>query len=378
MSRGKVFVNSRDTTKKLTVLIAGAHGFIGRSLCSVFENRGFEVTFLGWHTERMNTIGWDFLDDRGLVDFDAVISVNGSPIFHHEGRDINEWDESVKTAIEQSRIGPAAQLAKYIRESKKKPAVFITASMANYYPFSESKVYTEDWRHPVDKRELEKEDLRLSYWSRLSAAWEKAANVDPIAGLQHSFKDPNAPHYNNPFYASTGAQETQDEEINKCRVVNVRLGAVLDKYGGMYRRFHYLSNKGMMRSWGSGKQTLPWIHLEDACEMFVHAAVNNIEGPLNAVAPDMVDVDTIAKGFAEVGGSRMYLPFRLSAADIISRLGAVRAQQLLMSTKVLPQRALDTGFEFKHPTFELAVQDMKKPEWWRSEYDSEMEIRNLN
>jgi NAD dependent epimerase/dehydratase family enzyme len=72
------------------------------------------------------------------------------------------------------------------------------------------------------------------------------------------------------------------------------------------------------------------------------------------------------------------LPGRISSESIIERFGPVRAQYLLQTTKVLPQRALDTGFQFRFNTLQDAIDDMASPVWWRSELDKDKVERNFN
>lgn len=48
----------------------------------------------------------------------------------------------------------------------------------------------------------------------------------------------------------------------------------------------YLGLGGPM---GTGKQILPWIHLEDLCRLIQHCLESDkCKGPLNAVAPEIV------------------------------------------------------------------------------------------
>lgn len=46
---------------------------------------------------------------------------------------------------------------------------------------------------------------------------------------------------------------------------------------------------GMGSFIGEGKQPLPWIHIDDLCNLIKHAVENrNVNGVLNGVAPDII------------------------------------------------------------------------------------------
>lgn len=71
--------------------------------------------------------------------------------------------------------------------------------------------------------------------------------------------------------------------------VKLRTGVVVGREGGMIQSIWMPFFLGLGGPIGTGKQILPWIHLEDLCRLIQHCLESEkCQGPLNAVAPDIV------------------------------------------------------------------------------------------
>lgn len=71
--------------------------------------------------------------------------------------------------------------------------------------------------------------------------------------------------------------------------VIIRSGVVLGREGGMIKNMILPFFFGLGGPIGSGKQYLPWIHIEDLTRLITFALENeNVEGVLNGVAPQVV------------------------------------------------------------------------------------------
>lgn len=99
---------------------------------------------------------------------------------------------------------------------------------------------------------------------------------------------------------------------------------------------------------GDGKQILPWIHIEDLCQLIKFSIENkHINGVLNGVAPDIITNEEFTKVFSSV----MWRPalFTTPAFVIEKLFGKERAALLLTGAKIQPKRTLETGFKYKYP-----------------------------
>jgi hypothetical protein len=105
---------------------------------------------------------------------------------------------------------------------------------------------------------------------------------------------------------------------------------------------------------GSGKQWYPWVHRADAVGALVFLLTHpEMEGPVNAVSPDMVTM----KAFAEELGRVLGRPSWLSVPSFVLRtiLGEM-AGMVLEGRRILPVRLLEAEYVFKYPTLRAALE----------------------
>ena len=104
---------------------------------------------------------------------------------------------------------------------------------------------------------------------------------------------------------------------------------------------------------GSGRQWMPWIHVEDLARMFVFAAeTSSLSGAVNGSAPEPVQNLDFTKALGRAVKRPALFPapaFMLRAA--LGEFAAV----LLASQRVVPKAALDAGFEFSYPDIDAAL-----------------------
>ena len=106
---------------------------------------------------------------------------------------------------------------------------------------------------------------------------------------------------------------------------------------------------------GSGKQWMPWVHVEDVSRLFIWAAENEVSGVFNAVSPNPAR----NKDFTKALGSTLHRPTILPAPGfaIKALLGELGAH-VLDSVRVVPEAALKAGFQFKFPNLDGALIDV--------------------
>ena len=110
---------------------------------------------------------------------------------------------------------------------------------------------------------------------------------------------------------------------------------------------------------GSGKQWMPWIHIDDLVELYVEAIINkNLHGAYNAAAPEHVDQTTMIKGIGKALERPTFLPPvpKFLMKTVLGEMSTVITE----GSRVSSQKLIDTGFEFKFTELQQALNDLLK------------------
>ena len=135
------------------------------------------------------------------------------------------------------------------------------------------------------------------------------------------------------------------------------VGGVLDVLLGLVR-------KGLGGTNGDGRQYVSWVHGDD----FVRAVDRVIEdeqlcGPVNVCSPNPLPNAEFMRELRRVAGVRIGLP----ATRWMLELGAIflktETELILKSRRVVPTKLLQSGFEFRYPTWPEAAADLYRR--WR-------------
>jgi uncharacterized protein (TIGR01777 family) len=104
---------------------------------------------------------------------------------------------------------------------------------------------------------------------------------------------------------------------------------------------------------GSGRQYMTWIHVDDWVGLLRHALTGAASGPLNLTAPNPVT----NADFARALGRAMRRPAIVPTPAFVLRLalGEMADALLLGGQRVVPAKAVASGYEFKHPTVDAAL-----------------------
>jgi hypothetical protein len=107
---------------------------------------------------------------------------------------------------------------------------------------------------------------------------------------------------------------------------------------------------------GHGRQYMPWIHLEDLCELFAAALTDGrYDGPINGVGPAPVTNADFARTLGRVLRRPAILP---APAPVLRLLFGESATAILAGQNARPARAQALGFRFAHQTLEAALRDL--------------------
>jgi uncharacterized protein (TIGR01777 family) len=292
------------------VLVTGATGFLGSRLVASLQKEGHRVTRLVRRSPQAGEALWNYqerqIDVEQLATADAVIHLAGESIA--EGR----WNDAKKRRIRESRELGTRFLAESIARLPRRPQVLASASAIGYYGDRGDEQLTED--SPPGQ----------GFLPEVCQAWEAACRPATEAGV---------------------------------RVVNVRIGVVLDKRGGALAKMLLPFKLGAGGRVGSGRQWWSWIALEDLIRVFQTALANErLTGPINGTAPQPVTNREFTKTLGKVLGRPTVFPMPAFAARLA--LGEMANDLLLASARVLPKRLKENVFQFQHPELEGALRSV--------------------
>ena len=145
-----------------------------------------------------------------------------------------------------------------------------------------------------------------------------------------------------------------DISASSDRTAIIRISVVLSKNGGALKRLLPLFKMGLGSAVGSGKQYMPWIHIDDLVSVFYNALFNeSYKGVYNAVAPE----HSTNQGFSEALAKSLHKPFFVPnvPAFALKLVFGEMASVLLKGSRVNDQKLLDAGFSFKYPAISGAL-----------------------
>lgn len=298
------------------VLISGASGLIGSPLVAVFRQRGDEVIALvrrsprnfherEWHPEQP-------VSPELISGFDVVVHLSGESV---AGR----WTEPKKRRIRESRVITTQNLTRALIATDKKPATFVCASAIGYYGNRGDEVLTEE------------SSAGKGFLTEVCREWEAATEPAQQAGI---------------------------------RVVNLRTGIVLSRSGGAFKKMLLPFRLGLGGRIGSGQQWWSWIHIEDFVRAVLYilqsASGQRLNGPINMTAPHPVTNADFTKTLAHTLHRPAIFPVPGFATRIV--FGEFAIEGLLASARVMPDKLLTDGFEFRHSELQEALADLLSAE----------------
>jgi len=131
---------------------------------------------------------------------------------------------------------------------------------------------------------------------------------------------------------------------------------VLGKDGGFLKPLILPFKLGLGGRMGSGKQWMPWIHLDDhvsICQMLLENT--ELAGEFNLTAPHPVINREFVRILARTLRRPAYLPLPTWA---LKMLFGEMSELLLGSQRIIPKRLIDTKYQFKFPELETAMHDI--------------------
>jgi uncharacterized protein (TIGR01777 family) len=298
------------------VLITGGTGLVGRHLCRLLSDKGYDIAILSRSGSRNTpaefpTYHWDI--DKNEVDQEAINTCDH--MIHLAGVNIGEkrWTRHQKEEILNSRIKSANLIFNNLNIQNTRLKTFISASATGYYGSATSGKIHVETDQPED-----------SFLGEICRLWEQSAD---------QFKNP------------------------ALRVVKIRTGIVLSKNGGALSRFKIPAKLGLGSALGRGKQYLPWIHMDDLCNIYLKAIEDkNMAGSYNAVAPEHVTNAEFAKKIAQLINKPFWFPNIPSI--LIKLVFGEMSVMLLNGNRVSSKKIEATGYQFFFPDIDSALKDL--------------------
>lgn len=295
------------------ILITGATGLIGRQLIPYLQMQGHRISVLS--RKKMNIDGatvfvWDV--EKQTIETDALKGIN--TIIHLAGEGIADkrWTAKRKAQIIDSRVKSAQLLYKTIKETNSTLATFVSASAVGYYGDRKGEFLNES------------DNPGHGFLFDCCIQWEAAADEGIAMGI---------------------------------RVVKIRIGLLLSEKDGalaaMARPIKFFIGAPL----GSGKQWVPWIHIDDVIGIFTKAVEDEtMQGAYNAAAPYPATNKLVVKRIAW-HLSRPVWPIHVPKMVLKAILGELSIL-VLMSSNTSAQKILDAGYQFKFLDLDEALREI--------------------
>jgi len=298
------------------VLVSGASGFIGSALCDALLVRGDTVVGLTRDPKRARRTNpsvswhaWEPTLERPPAE--AFEGVDG--VVNLLGEKINQrWTDEAKQRIMESRRTGTHNLVGAIAGLERKPRVLVNQSAIGYYGDRGAAIVDES------------SESGEGFDAEVTREWERAAHEVEASGV---------------------------------RLVVVRTGHVLDPRGGFLKQLLGPFKLGVGGPLAGGEQYVSWIHVDDEVGLLLWALDDDsVAGTINATAPNPATNRDFSKSLGKALGRPAVVPVPGLALDAMygKEFGAV----LRGGQRVIPRRALDLGYEFRHPDLDGALEEL--------------------
>jgi uncharacterized protein len=300
---------------KKHILITGGSGLVGTHLTRLLLQKGYSVSHLGRSKKNapqgISFFEWDpannYLQPGALDNADYIIHLAGAGVADEK------WTTARKKLIIDSRVQSAQLLINEIQKTGKKPEAFISASAIGWYGMTTTERICEETDAP-----------HTDFFGECCRLWEES--VEPVAAMG-------------------------------IRLVKLRIGIVLARESGFLPKVaapvKWLAGSPL----GSGKQWVPWIHINDLCRMFLQAIEQPaMQGVYNAAGPQHTTNKEITKAIGKALHKPVFLP-AVPAFALKLALGEM-AQMILNGNRISNQKIRSTGFTYEYNTLEKALNNL--------------------
>lgn len=297
------------------IVLAGGSGQIGKTLCKHFKDTTESIIILSRSTEKhegnIHFLQWDGKTlgawARELEDVDILINLTG--------KNVNcRYNQKNKDEIINSRVDSIKVIANAILLCKKPPALYIQCVSATIYRHAEDRPMTE-----------ENNEIEDDFSVQVCKKWEQS------------------------FWEETN-------QLTNVRKAVLRISLVFSPKEGVFPRLKNLVKFGLGGQQGNGRQMVSWIHEKDLTNIVEWIAIfPELEGTFNCTAP----LPLQNKEMMKIIRKAFDMPIGLPAPRFLLEFGALligtETELILKSRWVLPERLLQSGYQFQYPDMVSAV-----------------------
>lgn len=297
-----------------TVLITGGTGLLGNHIGKKLKEKGYNIALLSRKRNTPGTIPvytWD--PEKNSIDPEAISGADY--IIHLAGEGIGDkrWTGRRRKFIFDSRIKTGELILKKVLESGKNLKAFISASGIGYYgTITSDKIFNETDPPSND------------FLGEVCRKWEEMADRFKESGI---------------------------------RTVKFRTGVVLADKGGALDRIKTVVKMGIGSPFGSGRQYIPWIHIDDLCNLYLKAVEDpSMMGAWNAVAPEHIT----NREFMRIVAGIFEKPFFFPAVPslVLKILFGKMSGIILKGSRVSAGKIISSGYNFEYPDLQNALKNL--------------------
>ena len=293
------------------VLITGGSGLIGKRLSFLLASRGYEVRILSRSNSLKNnykTFLWNvteqYISDSAFEGLNHIIHLAGAGIAD------KRWSEKRKKEIIDSRVVSTNLLYNTVKRLEIPLNSFISASATGFY----GSITSETIFKEIDKPAKD-------FLGKVCSLWERSI--------------------------------FQFNEM-KIRTVALRTGIVLSKDGGALKKM----KTPVITALGNGKQYMPWIHIDDLCELYIKAIEDEqFKGAFNAVSSEHISNLSFSKKISKIFNH----PFLAIGAPnfILQIVFGEMSTIILNGSRISANKIKQAGFKFKFENLEKALKNLR-------------------
>ena len=297
-----------------SVLITGGTGLVGARLTELLKENGYQVRYLSRSSGSKNGVqayAWDV--DKQTIDKSAFDEI--THIIHLAGAGVadEKWTAKRKKEILESRTKSTQLIYETLKSINHHVETFISASAIGYYGWDTGGVWVKEGSRFGD-----------DFLATVTKAWEEKVDLF--------------------------------EEL-KIRTAKLRIGIVFSGKGAALKELARPVKFGLGAALGKGDQYMSWIHVDDLCNMFIHAIENKeVHGVYNAVGPNPETNKHITKEIGKVLKRPIWLPN--VPGFVLKLMLGQRAAMILGGSRVSSEKIESTGFKFRFPNLIDALKDL--------------------
>jgi len=304
------------------IIIAGGTGHLGTLLADSLRRESNKLYILtrripGQGNPEATYVLWD---GKSTGTWKEILE-GADVVINLCGKSVNcRYTPSNKEELISSRVESTRALGNAIRETANPPILWINASSAAYYGFSEEIM---DEMSPAGN----------DFPAEICQKWEEAFD---------SYK------------------------LEHTRKVALRTGVVLQRKKGLILPFMRLVYTFMGGRQGSGRQYFTWIHEDDFLES-IHWIIQhtNAHGAYNITSPQPVRNEEFMASLREAMGIFFGFPSPAWLVHFGAGLIGTEPDLVLKGRYIKPARLLQEGFEFRHPEIRMALKHLLKNDYKR-------------